>query len=258
MAGLEDRAHLGFVGFQLRGSLADPLFEDFVQPAQIVLGLLGGGDVVGDADEADMLTGRIPARLGFRPQPSPLAVGAFVAGLQHKRLERGFSRDLLLQDARQVLRMQRLAPVEHDGLVERQSEEIEIGLVGEGTRAVELGDPDRHGRAVGDQAKALLAFPQDFLGQHPVGDVDMRADQAECTTVLVALDFRDDVDPSRLPVARPHDPVGRLIVFAAAGQAAEEMLDRLLAVFGMDPVDPILVRLVGRIRWQAMDDEVFR
>ena len=41
MAGLEDRAHLGFAGFQLRRPLGDPQFEDFVQPAQIVLGLLG-------------------------------------------------------------------------------------------------------------------------------------------------------------------------------------------------------------------------
>ena len=55
--------------------------------------------------------------------------------------------------------MQHLAPVEHDCLFERQSEEIEIGLVGEGPRAVELGDPDRDGGAVGDQAEAFLAFP---------------------------------------------------------------------------------------------------
>ena len=41
MAGLEDRPHLGFAGFQLRRPLGDPQFEDFVQPAQIVLGLLG-------------------------------------------------------------------------------------------------------------------------------------------------------------------------------------------------------------------------
>ncbi len=42
VAGLEDRAHLGFAGFQLRGALGDPQFQDFVEPPQIVLGLLGG------------------------------------------------------------------------------------------------------------------------------------------------------------------------------------------------------------------------
>ena len=160
MAGLEDRAHLGFAGFQLRRPLGDPQFEDFVQPAQIVLGLLGGGDVVGDADEADVVAGRIPARLGFRAQPSPFAVGALVAGFQHERLERGLAGDQFLHDPRLVVRMQPLAPVEHDGFLERQPEEIDIGLVGEGARAVELGDPDRHRRAVGDQAEALLAFAQ--------------------------------------------------------------------------------------------------
>ena len=41
MAGLEDRPHLGFAGFELRRPFGDPQFEDFVQPAQIVLGLLG-------------------------------------------------------------------------------------------------------------------------------------------------------------------------------------------------------------------------
>ena len=162
VAGLEDRAHLRFVGFELRGALGDAQLQRFVEPAQIDLGLLGGGDVVGDADEADMLAGRIPARLGFRAQPAPFAVGAPVAGFQHERLQRGFAGDRFLQDARQVVRMQHLAPVEHDGLLERQPEEIEIGLVGEGARAVELGDPDRHRRAVGDQAEALLAFAQAF------------------------------------------------------------------------------------------------
>ena len=222
-----------------------------------MLGLLGGGDVVGNANEADMLAGRVPARLGFRTQPSPFSVGALVPGLQHERLERGFTCDLLLQDTLQVIRMQRLAPVEHDGLVERQAEEIEIGLVGERARAVELGDPDRHGCAVSDQPEALLALSQDFLGQHSVGNIDMGADQTQRAAVFVALDFRDDVDPSLLPVVRPHDPVSRLIVFAATRQRAEEMLDRLLAIFRMDAVDPILVQLIRRIGRQTMDDEVF-
>ena len=183
MAGLEDRAHLGFAGFQLRGPLGDPQFEDFVEPAQIAFGLLGGGDVVGDADEADVVAVRVPARLGFRPQPAPFAVGALVAGLQHERFQCGFAGDRFLHDAGLVVRMQYLAPVEHDRLLERQSDEIDIGLVGEGARAVELGDPDRDGGAVGDQPETLLAFAQRFLRQHVIGDVDMGADQAQRAAV---------------------------------------------------------------------------
>ena len=93
VAGLEYRAHLRFVGFELRGSLGDAQFQRLVQPAQFDLGLLGGGDVVGDADEADVLAGRIPARLGFRAQPAPFAVGILVARFQHERFQRSFARD---------------------------------------------------------------------------------------------------------------------------------------------------------------------
>ena len=106
VAGLEDRAHLRFVGFELRGSLRDPQFQDLVELAQIELGLLGGGDVVGDADEADVVAGRIPARLRFRAQPAPFAIGPPVARFQHERLERGLARDRFLHDALLVVRMQ--------------------------------------------------------------------------------------------------------------------------------------------------------
>ena len=87
MTGLEDRAHLRFIGFKLGGAFGDPQLQRLVQPAELVLGLLGRGDVMGDADEADMLAGRVPARLGFRPQPTVFAVGAPVAGFQHERLQ---------------------------------------------------------------------------------------------------------------------------------------------------------------------------
>ncbi len=130
-------------------------------PAQIVLGLLGCGDVVGDADEADVACRSGPSAAGISSaaiaiRPSALQVARF----QHERLERSLAGDRFLHDPLLIVRMQPLAPVEHDGFLERQPEEIEIGLVGEGTRAVELGDPDRHRRAVGDQAEALLAFAQ--------------------------------------------------------------------------------------------------
>ena len=58
-----------------------------------MLGLLGCRNVVGDADEADMIAGRTPARLGFGAQPPPFAVGAQVARFEHERLERGLAGD---------------------------------------------------------------------------------------------------------------------------------------------------------------------
>ena len=153
--------------------------------------------------------------------------------------------------------MQRLAPVEQDRLFERKPEEFQIGLIGERARAVEFRHPDGHRGAVGDQAEALLAFAKRFLGQHPVGDVDVRADQTERAAVAVALDLGDHPYPFRLAVVRPHDPVFGGIVFVLACDGVEKLLDRRFAVLGVDAIDPSLMRLGGRVRRQAMEDEVF-
>ena len=86
----------------------------------------------------------------------------------------------------------------------------------------------------------------------------MGAHQPQRAAVAGALDFRNDVDPPRLAVARPHDPVGRGIILVAAFEGIEELLDGALAVVGMDPVDPVLMGFVGRIRRQPVNDEIFR
>ena len=96
-----------------------------------------------------------------------------------------------------------------------------------------------------------------LLRQHPVGDVDMGADQPQRASLAVALDLGDDVDPARLAVVRPHDAVFGGIVLVAAGKRIEKMFDRAFAVVGMDALDPVLVGFVGRIRRQAVDDEIF-
>ncbi len=258
VAGLQDGAHLRLVGFQLRGSLRDPQFQDFVQLPQILLGLLGHGDVVRDADEADVVAGRIPARLGFRAQPAVFARSVAVARFQHERLERSLAGDRFLHDPLLVVRVKPFAPVERDGFLERQSEKVDIGLVGKGARAVELGDPHRHRCAVCDEAKTLLAFAQLLLGQHPVGGVDMGADQPQRASLAVAFELGDDVDPARLAVARPHDAIGSRVVLVTAGKRVEKLFDRAFAVLGMDARDPVFVGFVGRIRRQAVDDEIFR
>ena len=164
---------------------------------------------------------------------------------------------MLLQDARQIVGMQRLAPVEQDRLFEREPEEFQIGLIGERARAVEFGYPDGHRGAVGDQAEAFLAFAKGFLGQHAVGDVDVRADQTERMAIAVALDLGDHPYPFCLAVVRPHDPIFGGIVFVAASDGVKKMLDRRFAILGVDAIDPSLMRLSSRVRRQAMEDEVF-
>ena len=257
VAGLEDRAHLGFAGFQLRGSFRDALLEDFVHAAQVNLRLLGRGDIVGDADEADMLAGRIPARLRLRAQPAPFAVGAPVACLQHEGLERGLACNRFLQDVLQVVGMQYLAPVELDCFLIREPEEIDIGLVGEQPRAVELGHPHRHRGAVRDQAEPLLAFAQCRLRQHLIGDIEIGPDQAQRMAVAVAVDLADDADPPHLAVVWPDDPVYVGIVLAAALQGSEQVLYCPLAILGIDARDPIFIGLVSRFGRQAVDQKIF-
>lgn len=153
--------------------------------------------------------------------------------------------------------MQHLAPVEVDGLIVGQPDEIDIGPVGEGPLAVELGDPDRDRRAVGDQPKALLALAQRRARQRLVGNVDVGADEADRAAVLVALDLGDDPDPAGLAVAGTDDAVFSAVVFARSGESLEEMLDGRVAIAGMDAVDPGLVRLVRGLRRQAVDHQIF-
>src|SRR5438445_13863041 len=47
------------------------------------------------------------------------------------------------------------------------------------------------------------------------------------------------------------------IVLALAFQYAEQMLDRSLAILGMNSADPFLVGLVGRVGRQAVNQQIF-
>ena len=211
VAGLEDRAHLRFAGLaSCAVRSCDALLQRLVQLPKLDLGLLGDRDVVGDADEADVLSGRIPARLRFRPQPAPFAVGAAIARFQHERLQRRFARDLFLQDARQVIRMQRLAPVEHHGFLVGQARENRdrpgwqrraCGRAWSPTSA-----PARCWRSGGSAPRSRARC----------SCASMRSVMSICApisrsgaTVRIALDPGVDVDPADLSVTGPDDAVLR-------------------------------------------------
>ena len=135
---------------------------------------------MGDADEADMLSSRIPARLRFRPHPPPLPVGAAIASFQHERFQARLAGDALpARCARQSSGMQDRPPVERQRLFVGNTEKFQIGLVCERPGAVDLGHPHRHRRAVGDQPEPLFALAQCFLRNGEIGDVDVRADQPQ-------------------------------------------------------------------------------
>src|SRR4051794_4109767 len=54
------------------------------------------------------------------------------------------------------------APIVSQGLVLRDAEKFLVGKIGEFAWATGRGHPDRHRRAIGDDAEALLAFADGF------------------------------------------------------------------------------------------------
>ena len=114
----------------------------------------------------------------------------------------------------------------------------------------------RHG--FGERAEFLFALPQRLLRHHLLGDIGMRADQADGFAVLVALDGGLDRNPAHLAVAGANDPVLHGVVADVAGDGVAEFLLGGFAILGMDAPDPVLVGLVGRIRRQPVNQQIFR
>ena len=204
-----------------------------------------------------MLPGRIPARLRFRAHPAPLAIGPAITPFQHEGLQRRLAGNALLHDAVHVVRMDDFPPVERQPFVVGNAQKFQIGLVGEGAGAVDLGHPHRHRRAVGDQAKPLFALAQGLPGQRKLGDVDVRADQPQRPAVGIAFNPGFGGDPAELSVIRPDDAVliGKLL--AGTFHRIEELPHGSFAIFRMQPGDPVLVGVIG-VRRQAVDGAIFR
>lgn len=86
----------------------------------------------------------------------------------------------------------------------------------------------------------------------------MGADEAKGAAATVPLDLGDDADPAGLAVAGADDAVFCGIVLTGAGQRFDEVLHRSVPVAGMNAIDPVLVRLVGSFRRQAVKHQIFR
>jgi hypothetical protein len=149
---------------QIGGPLLDPRLERLVDPAQRVGALLPFGDVVGDADEADMLAGPGPQRgceIERSQRHSPSARWNRPSST-NKRIEASPAIDSARIRAF-VLLVDDRPPVIIDGLFVGDAEEVDIGAVDEAAPAVELGHPDRHRRRIRDQPEPFLALAQPFL-----------------------------------------------------------------------------------------------
>ena len=114
------------------------------------------------------------------------------------------------------------------------------------------------GELVGKLAVSLLALPKRLLRHHLLGDIAVRADQADGRSILVALDGGFDRNPPRLAVARPDDPVLHAVFAHVAGDGIAEFPFGGFAVLGMDALHPVLMGLVGGIRRQPVNQQIFR
>ncbi len=231
---LEERPDERLARGELGRPLGDPALERVVDPRQLLLGPLRVGDVVRHADIADVLAGEAPARLRLRLHPAPLAVRAAEARLDLDRLRRPVDGRGGGANARQVFRMQGVAPVDGERFLVGSAEEVEIGLIDELAPVVRPGHPDEHRRAVGDGAEARLAFGDRALGDLALGDV---------------ADDHVDADhaPARVAVGHVHD--------LGEGDAARAReLDLVADVLaGERPFEPVAARSVHLGRHDLVD-----
>ena len=110
----------------------------------------------------------------------------------------------------------------------------------------------------GQRAEFLFALPQRALGLHLFGDIAMRADQTHGLAVLIALDGGLDGNPAQLAVAWPDDPVLHGVFAHRACDGVAEFLFGGFAVVRVNALHPVFVGLVGGIRRQPVDQQIFR
>ena len=101
---------------------------------------------------------------------------------------------------------------------------------------------------VEDGLEPPLAFAQSLLGALAIGDVEMSADAADRFTGLIALDLRATGEPADFARIGANDAelegVG-----GVREKATLYLLQEMLAVGGMDEIEPLLVREIGGLWW---------
>src|SRR5882672_5741213 len=114
------------------------------------------------------------------------------------------------------------------------------------------------GELVGKLAKSLLALPKREVRHHLLGDVAVRANQANGPATLVALDRGPDRNPAHLAIAGSDDSVLHGVIANIARDGLAEFFLGSFAIIGMDALNPVLVGFVLAIRGQPVNQQIFR
>ena len=180
LALLDLGAQLAVGGGELAGALGDPELERVGQIAQrhdqplaLVLDLLALGDVEHRADVAEEGAAGGEARQGRIERPAIDAIRAPQPVLEPERQPVGMGREEGRARARPVVRMDDVEPAEAEAGRFGLAAELVPGAPEVGARAVRIGDPDHHRRAVGHGPEAGLALAQGGLGLAALGDLGL-------------------------------------------------------------------------------------
>ena len=158
--------------------VADALFQQFVDPLEVVLDPARVGHVESHADEADDLAARTEARTRKGLQPAVLPRAVAVARFKREGQFRGLSGKGLADQHILVVGVDVGAPVGGADAFVVAPHVFDVGLVDEGAAPILLRHPDQDRCGVGDVAETGLAFQNLGLGSGafdlrpgPVGDV---------------------------------------------------------------------------------------
>ncbi len=218
---------------------------------------------MGDADEANVFAFRTPPRLQFRAQPMPASVSAAVARFEHEGLQRTLPRLLLTKDSREIVGMQRVAPIKVHGLVVGDAEKILISAVDEIPPAAQPRHPHRHWRAVGDRAEALLALGQNSFGELARGHVLNHAIHANDAPAFIMVRNVHDFRVYGLTGAHEVGFVGDGLSRQRAGDerlpsrehiGVHQVFEPSPDDLGQRPPEPGLVRFVGEAECPILVD----
>ncbi len=118
--------------------------------------------------------------------------------------------------------------------------------------------PDMMRDSLSERAKLRFALAQCSLSQHLVGNIGVCADKANGLSCVVAFDDGLHRYPANLSIAWPDNSVQYVVVANVAFDGIAELFLSGFTVLRMNSPNPVFMGLIGCLRRQAMNDQIFR
>ena len=144
-----------------------------------ILGMFPVGNVDARADVPRELTARAVAQDAAVQNPSVLPVVALKPVFHPERFTGVEGSNVGLQAVVVIVGVDVLGPAVPEFLLDRAANEVQPRLVEPRTQPVRTANPDQNRGGIGHEPESLLALAQRMLGALALGDVDIRAGQAQ-------------------------------------------------------------------------------